>query len=513
VSRRLSRLAAAAALCVVVSCVKRPAPLSYVPPPPASHRLQPPLSPPRPAPVPRAEPISGEKYRDYGINDFVDASVDPLSTFAVDVDTASYTVTRRMLEQGYLPPPEAVRVEEFVNYLPYRYVAPERDPFSVDFDAAPSPYDEGVTLLRVGIQGRPVDDRSRRPAHLTFLVDVSGSMRAPDKLDLVKTSLEMLALEMRDGDTIAIATYAGAEKVVLEPTGVEHRDHILRSLHRLTSGGSTAMGSGIELAYRLAEASRVDGHINRVIVCSDGDANVGRTDPEAILSTIRGHAQRGITLTSLGFGNGNYNDVMMERLADEGDGNYFYVDSKREAYRVLVQRLTSTLEVIARDVKLQLAFDPTVVADYRLVGYENRDIADEDFRDDAVDAGEIGAGHQVTALYELHLRPGVSGRIATMRVRNEAPGRESPAVERTFPVDTDAVQPTFAEASLDTQVATAAAWFADKLRGTPYLDEISYAQLARLARDAARPEMAEDAELVSLIERAGQLAGEGFASR
>ncbi|HHO51710.1 MAG TPA: DUF3520 domain-containing protein [Deltaproteobacteria bacterium] len=453
--------------------------------------------------------ITGESYRDYGINAFVETRSDPLSTFAVDVDTASYTVTRRMLTDGYLPPPAAVRVEEFVNYFPYQYAPPAGgDPFGVDFDAAPSPWDEGTTLLRIGVQGKKVSFEERKPVHLTFLIDVSGSMRSADKLDLIKHSLTMLTEELDDGDTVAIATYAGAEKVVLEPTSIGRRDVILRALKGLSSGGSTAMGSGMDLAYRLAEASYAPGSVNRVVVCSDGDANVGATSPEVISERVRGYADRGITMTTLGFGNGNYSDVMMERLANDGDGNYFYIDSEREARRVLVDQLTSTLEVIARDVKLQIAFEPRTVERYRLGGYENRDVADDDFRNDRVDAGEIGAGHQVTALYELRLVPGASGKLAEVRVRNKAPGPDSPAVERTFPVSTSAIRGAFAEATSATRIAASAAYFADKLRAAPGMEEISFSQLAQLARSARRIEYPQDEELVSLIERAGVLAGE-----
>ncbi len=468
------------------------------------------------APVqPLQEPVvAQDAVTDYGINDFVSAEDDHLSTFAVDVDTASYTMTRRNLTTGYLPPEAAVRVEEFVNYFPYEYDRPSgSDPFGVDFEAAPSPWDERNTLVRIGVQGKRVAFDQRKPVHLTFLVDTSGSMRSSDKLQLLKKSLAMLTRELDDGDTVAIATYAGSTRVVLRPTPVSERHAILTSLGGLRSGGSTAMASGIELAYQLAEATYAPGAVNRVIVASDGDANVGHTHHADISASIRDYADRGITLTTLGFGAGNYQDTMMEHLANDGDGNYFYIDSEREARRVLVDKLTSTLEVIARDVKIQVDFDRELVEAYRLIGYENRDIADRDFRVDAVDAGEIGAGHQVTALYEVQLRPDAWGDIAIVRIRNKAPGPDSPAVERSFALGSDALRPSFTETSRQFRVAAAAGYFAEILRGSPHVAEISLSQIAEIAQGAKRVEYGEDAELVKLIKAAATLRGERVVSR
>lgn len=451
--------------------------------------------------------------RDYGVNGFDKTSEDHLSTFAVDVDTASYTMARKSLVAGYLPPASAVRVEEFVNYFPYEYERPaEGRPFTVDFEASPSPWDEQLTLLRVGVQGKPVSYAERKPVHLTFLVDTSGSMRSRDKLDLVKQALDMLTRELEDGDTVAIATYAGSTKPVLQPTSVSERAKILRSLNGLTSGGSTAMGSGIELAYAMADAAYTPGSVNRVIVCSDGDANVGNVDPDSLARSVKGYAEKGITLTTLGFGNGNYKDVMMERLANQGDGNYFYIDTEREARRVLVDKLSGTLEVIAKDVKIQVDFDPDVVEAYRLVGYENRDVADKDFRNDKVDAGEIGAGHQVTALYELVLRDGADGQIATVNVRHKAPGPDAPAAEGSWTLDTSAMRPMFTETSRAFRIAAASGYFAEVLRNSPHIREISLSQVAEIAEDAARPEYDEDRELVELIRTAARLRGENAVS-
>ena len=333
-------------------------------------------------------------------------------------------------------------------------------------------------------------------------------MRAQDKIGLLKKTLVMLTEELEDGDTIAIATYAGRTDVVLPPTPVSRKDDIIRSLHALTAGGSTAMGAGIDLAYGLADRSLVPGAVNRVIVCSDGDANVGQTSHEALSAKIRGYAEKGITLTTVGFGAGNYNDTMMERLANDGDGNYFYIDSEREARRVFVDDLTGTMEVIAKDVKIQVEWDAEDVLAYRLIGYENRDVADRDFRNDAVDAGEIGSGHQVTALYEVSLVDHPRGSIATVRVRNKAPGPDAPAVERSFNLSAESIHGSFAASSRQFRVATAAAGFAEVLRSSPFMREVGLSEVADIARGAQRAEYPEDAELVRLIERAASLRGE-----
>jgi Ca-activated chloride channel family protein len=469
-------------------------------------RMPPPPPPPRPPVVAQ----NTEHYTNYGVNGFTDASQDNLSTFAVDVDTASYTMVRRKLREGYLPPSASVRVEEFVNYFPYEYARPERGaPFSVDFEAAPSPYNSLNTLVRVGVQGKKVTFDERKSVHLTFLVDVSGSMQSSDKMGLVRKTLKMLTEELEDGDTVAIATYAGRTSVVLPPTPISQAPTILRALDSLRAGGSTAMGAGIDLAYAQADAAFVDGAVNRVIVCSDGDANVGQTSHEVLSQKIRGFAEKGITLTTVGFGNGNYKDTMMERLANDGDGNYYYIDSEREARRVFVDKLTGTLEVIAKDVKIQVEWDEDDVLAYRLVGYENRDVADRDFRNDAVDAGEIGAGHQVTAIYEVALKDNPSGSIATVHVRNKAPGPDAPAVERSFELSAEDIRGTFAATSRQFRIATAATGFAELLRHSPHMQEVSFRDVEAIARGAMRSEYAEDRELVELIDRAADLHGEG----
>ena len=465
--------------------------LPVAPPPPVDHAIW--------------RPVDEEALR---INGFVDTAVDPLSTFSVDVDTGSYTLTRRTLRSGALPPRDAVRVEEFVNYLPYEYARPRSDqPFTVDIEVAPSPFDDETWYARVGVQGRRVAFDERKPVHLTFLVDTSGSMQSSDKIGLLKDALVLLTEELEDGDTVAIAAYAGSAGLVLPVTPISQRETILTAIRRLEAGGSTAMGAGIELAYAAAQAAYQPGHVNRVILASDGDANVGPTSHEALSQLISGHAKRGISLTTLGFGTGNYQDHLMEQIADDGDGNYFYIDSHREAQRVLVERMTSTLEIIARDVKLQVEWFPSSVLEYRLIGYENRDIADADFRNDKVDAGEVGAGHQVTALYEIRW-DGPPGDLGVVRVRHKAPGPDAPSVESRFAVTLEDLVFSWEHTSDQFRMAAAAASFAEVLRDSPHTRHIDMADVEALAATAVRAEYEEDAEMLDLIRTARRLRRE-----
>lgn len=364
-------------------------------------------------------------------------ATDPLSTFAADVDTGSYTLARRALREGSLPEPSTVRVEEFINYWRYDYGQPAGGaPVTAESELLPHPDHPGRHLLRVGVQARTVDAADRKPVRLTFLVDVSGSMRGPDRLGLVQQALHHAVDRLGPEDTVAIVTYAGRTEVLASPTPMSRRATLHRAIERLSSGGGTAMGAGVELAYAQAEASYVHGAENRVIVLSDGDANIGAADPESILGTIRRHAEGGITLTTMGFGRGNYKDAMMERLADAGDGAYVYVDGLDEAQRVLGTELGATLETVARDLKIQVELDPAAVRGWRQIGYVNRQIADRDFRNDAVDAGEVGSSHQVTALYELELAPDWQHRdaVGTVRLRAKPPGPDRPAEEWTAPL-------------------------------------------------------------------------------
>jgi len=457
-----------------------------------------------PSPPPAADT---ESYRDYGINGWVDAQKDPLSTFAADVDTASYTIARRKLTGGALPPTSAVRVEEFVNYFRYAYPAPATGkPFAVHVDAAPSPFGSGRQIVRVGVATRAKSVAERKNANLVFLVDTSGSMQSPDKLELAQRSLRVLVENLKDGDTVSLVTYAGSTSVVLEPTGLDQKGKILAAIEDLTAGGSTAMASGLELAYQQADRMTTRGRgdaITRVIVLSDGDANVGNTSHEDMLKTIASKVREGITLSTIGFGMGNYKDTTMEQLADRGNGNNFYVDSLSQAKRIFQEQLGATLEVVAQDVKLQVEFDPSVVARYRLVGYENRDIADRDFRKDAVDAGEIGAGHQVTAIYEIETRAdrGASqAPMVTVRVRHKQP-KGTKATETAYRFATADLAGRFDAASADFRFAFAVAAFADALRGSEDAEHWPLKEIRAIASASAGQD-ADRVELVALIDRA-----------
>ncbi len=455
------------------------------------------------------EPFGAEEFSDHGVNPAQDPRLDPLSTFAVDVDTGSYGIAKRKLNEGELPPFATVRAEEFINAFDYAYAAPEAgepSPFRIHLEAAPSPHDAGHHLVRIGIQGRRVPAGQRPPLHLVALVDSSGSMNGPDRMDLVKESLRLLVEQLRPGDTLALATYAGRTREVLPPTGPARKAALLAAIDQLDARGSTAMASGIELAYRLAARTRRRGHVSRVLVLSDGDANVGERSPDAILARIADERAQGVALSTVGFGTGNYRDAMMERLADAGDGNYSYVGSSSDAQRVFVGQAAGMLQTIARDVKVQVEFDPEQVVRYRLVGYENRDVADEDFRDDAVDGGEIGAGHSVTAIYDVVFRRLELAPIV-VRVRSKA-------------IDTDAVAETeaalgawqiaarYADASESFRLAATVAGFAESLRGSAHGARLHLADLEREASSLAGDDP-DRGELARLITRARALRGGG----
>lgn len=341
-------------------------------------------------------------FEDERENRFVDTRDDNLSTFAIDVDTGSYTVHRSYLnEYGAMPDSSSIRVEEFVNFFDYGYAPPEEASFAIYHEAAPAPYSESDNyhLLRVGIQGYEVPDDERPPVLLIFVIDVSGSMEGYERLGLVKDSLKLLVNALNDDDRVGIVVYGSNSRVVLSPTAASDNREITDAIDNLRTEGATNADAGIEEAYRMADKFRLSDEQARLIVLSDGVANVGRTTADAVLE----NAKRGISLSTFGFGMGNYNDTFMEQLSNDGDGTYAYIDTLREAERVFVNDMTGTLLTIAKDAKIQVEFNPEVVERYRLLGYENRDVADEDFRNDTVDAGEIGAGHSVTALYEVRL--------------------------------------------------------------------------------------------------------------
>ena len=463
-------------------------------------------SPQKPAPIAVAppEPKGTEDYRDYGINPVVDPAKDRFSTFAIDVDTASYSISRRKIMEGSLPPFSAVRAEEFLNYFDYAYAAPTKGPFAVHFAAAPSPFTKGHHLVRIGVKGKSIAAHERKPVHLVYLVDTSGSMQAQDKMGLVKQSLKILTNSLLKGDTVALCTYAGSVREVLAPTGIEDKAKILAAIEDLSAGGSTAMASGIDLAYKLAERTQVKGHVNRVIVLSDGDANVGRTSHTDILAMIEGYKKKGITLSTVGFGTGNYKDTMMEQLADKGDGNYAYIDSDVQAKRVFQDQLSGMLEVIARDVKIQVEFDPKVVQQYRLIGYENRDVADKDFRNDKVDAGEIGNGHSVTAVYDVILKNTTASPLILRLRHKPALGGET-ATESAFPMESSAIAGSFDGAPKDFRFATAVAAFAEVLRQSPHARDWALKDIAKIA-DQAVESRADQQEFVSLVHRAERIS-------
>jgi Ca-activated chloride channel family protein len=446
---------------------------------------------PAPTQIAGERPSTGEDYQDYGKNPWVDASKDHLSTFAADVDTASYAIARRKLQGGELPPAASVRVEEWVNYFKYGFPAAsaETTPFAVVMDATASPFEPKEKTAG-----------ERKPSSLVFLVDVSGSMDQPDKIDLAKKSLHVLTQNLTDRDSVAIVTYAGDSRVVLPMTSVDHRGAIDQAIDSLHVGGSTAMASGIDLAYEQAIKTVRPGAISRVIVCTDGDANVGAHSHEEMLKLIETRAKAGVTLSTIGFGMGNYKDALMEQLADKGNGNNYYIDSFEMAKRVFAEQLTSTLEVAAKDVKLQVDFDPARVSRYRLIGYENRDLKDSDFRKDEVGAGQVGWGHQVTALYEVELADPALAPLATVRIRHKQPDGDS-AVETAFAMPA-APTADFAKASPDLQFAFAVAAFADVMRGgaTWPLEDIR-----KIANDNASNN--DRKELVSLIDKAMGLRG------
>lgn len=369
-----------------------------------------------PEPQPGLPPALRERYPEVDGNPLRIAAEDPVSTFSVDVDTASYSNVRRFLNQGALPPRDAVRIEELINYFSYDYPAPAAgEAFRVVAEAGPAPWHPERRLLHIGIQGARLEADALPAANLVFLVDVSGSMHSPDKLDLLKASLKLLTRQLDGEDRISLAVYAGAAGAVLEPTPGDRSGVIDAAIDRLSAGGSTNGGAGIALAYAMARQAFIKDGINRVILATDGDFNVGSTDPRALEDLIVRQRDSGIALSVLGFGSGNYNDALMQRLAQSGNGNAAYVDTLNEGRKVLVDELASTLQIIARDVKIQVEFNPAVVDEYRLLGYETRLLERADFNDDAVDAGDIGLGHSVTALYELTLHGSSAGRVDPLR--------------------------------------------------------------------------------------------------
>jgi Ca-activated chloride channel family protein len=453
--------------------------------------------------------LPGETYGKLVENDWVEASSEPVSTFGVDVDTGSYTLMRRDITARRLPNPDGVRVEEYLNYFGYDYAQPQDDkPFAVRLDGAPSKFGEGLHLLRVGLQGRAIDAAQRKPANLIFLVDVSGSMGAADKLPLVQYTLRSLVEKLAPKDTLGIVTYAGYEKVLLAPTPVTDKAKVIAAIDGLTSGGSTNGEGGIKKAYALLEQVKLQQQadsINRVILCTDGDFNVGVTGP-ALVSLIETEREKGITLSTFGYGQGNYNDREMEALADKGNGNYAYIDAREEVDRIVQKRLVATLQVIAKDTKIQIALDPTFVQRYRLVGYENRVLANEDFANDKKDSGELGAGHSVTAFYEVELTPAAKagqlapGSLASVKLRWKEPDGDV-STEASFALATSDLAPTFEAAPNDFRFAAAAAEYAEILRRSKHSQGARFVDVIDILTSTAQGRV-DRQELVNLARTA-----------
>jgi Ca-activated chloride channel family protein len=437
---------------------------------------------------------------------FHNTAQQPRSTFSVDVDTAAYANVRRFLTYGQRPPADAVRVEELINYFDYDYVKPSGEhPIAVTSELATSPYDDRYHVLRVALSASDPSRRASPPKNLVFLIDVSGSMQHPRKLPLVKESLGLLLGTLSERDRVSMVVYAGGTGVVLSPTPGNQRVRISAAIADLEAGGSTNGASGIELAYQLARQHLEPNAINRVILATDGDFNVGVTSHQNLLALIEQRRNEGVSLTVLGFGMGNLKDDTMELLADHGNGNYAYIDTLAEAQKVLVDEVGSTLSTVAQDTKLQLTWDAASVARYRLIGYENRRLRDEDFADDTKDAGDLGDGHRVTALYEVELTVAANDErpLVTIDVRYKRPGDGSSKLfsrqVRAEPVD-------FEDASADLRFAAAVAGFGMLLRGSPYCGELDFDDTLRIAAGAVgRDPFGYRRELVDLVAHAKTL--------
>jgi Ca-activated chloride channel homolog len=453
---------------VVTACGSSAAPSGGAYRPPEQHHQ--PTQPP-PHAYPEATPYDGVTYDDPGVNPYVDAARDRESTFALDVDTASYGIATRYIADGNLPDPASVRVEEFVNSFDQGYPSPEDDAFAIVADGGPTPFLEpDAKLLRIGIKARDVSRRQRPDASLTFVIDVSGSMAREDRLELVKSALRLLIDHLRRSDSVTIVVFGSEARVVLETTPADERDRILHAIDRLQPEGSTNVEAGLRIGYELARQNIIEGGINRVVLASDGVANVGLTDGGAILSTIRDDAESGIQLVSVGVGMGNYNDALLEKLADDGDGFYSYVNDLDAARKLFVEDLVGTLDAVALDAKVQVEFNPAAVRAYRLIGFENRAIKDRDFRDD-VPAGQIGAGHEVTALYALRLENQADGsdRLGTVSLRWTDPDtRRQDEIARD--VNAFELSRSFSDTEAHFKFDAIVAASAEVFRGSPWIE-------------------------------------------
>jgi Ca-activated chloride channel family protein len=477
----------------------------------------------------RGEDFEGntEAYSHIDENPFLEAARAPLSTFSIDVDTASYSNTRRFLKDGQLPPKDAVRIEELVNYFSYDYPQPVGDaPFSVTAEISEAPWNTSHRLVHIGLQGKRIATDNLPPANLVFLLDVSGSMDEPLKLPLVKSAMRMLTEQLTSRDRVAMVVYAGSSGLVLPSTSGERKGEILAAIDRLEAGGSTNGGEGIQLAYKIAQDNFIRGGVNRVILATDGDFNVGVTSEGDLVRLIEQKRQSGVFLSVLGFGTGNVKDSTMEKLADKGNGNYAYIDSNAEARKVLGEQIGGTLFTIAKDVKIQVEFNPKQVAAYRLIGYENRLLRDQDFNDDTKDAGEIGAGHTVTALYEVvpygqkFENPGVdalkyqqpvkpsemanSNELMTVKLRYKEPAQDQSKLLSVSLADSKG---RLDGASDNFKFASAVAAFGMLLRDSKYKAEASYNKVIELARASVGSDpQGYRSEFIQLVETARTLS-------
>jgi Ca-activated chloride channel family protein len=486
------------------------------------------MAAPAPADAMMAKPTepSGDEFSKFTESPLKLVKTDPVSTFSIDVDTASYAYVRRSLTEGWVPEPDAVRIEELINYFNYNYPAPTdaTTPFKPTVSVYPTPWNGKTQIVQIGIKGYVPEVTEDKASNLVFLIDTSGSMDEPDKLPLLKRAFALLVDQLGANDTISIVAYAGSAGVVLEPTKATDKAKIIGALENLSAGGSTAGAEGIELAYRLAEQNKVSNGVNRVILATDGDFNVGIDDPEDLKTYIKSKRDGGVFLSVLGFGQGNLGDDTMQALAQNGNGNASYIDSFKEAQKVLVEDAGGTLETIAKDVKIQVEFNPAVVSEYRLIGYETRALNREDFNNDKVDAGEIGAGTTVTALYEITpvgsgaelndpLRYSTdataetagNGEIGFLKMRYKLPDEEtSKLIEQA--IGKDQAVSSLSEASEDSRFAAAVAAFGQKLKGSNY-GEMSWADIRSLAQGArGTDENGYRAEFMQLIDMARSLA-------
>ena len=461
-----------------------------------------------------AEAKEKARFKAFGVNPFYSAAARPFSTFAIDVDTAAYTLARNYMLKGFLPPAESVRTEEFVNFFDYGYAPPKHGTFSIHTDCAPSRFGRGLHMLKVGVKGRRLGREEQRPAVLTFLVDTSGSMNKPDRLGLVKKSLRMLVNKLGPRDMIAIVQYEADSRVVLEHTVLKDKTKILEAIDAMQCGGATNLEKGMNRAYRTAADAFVPGSENRVLLLSDGVANLGTSAAQDILRSVEKYRRQGIFCSVFGFGIGTYDDEMLESLANKGNGSYTFIDSEAEARRVFVDDLSATLNTIAADVKIQIQFNSKYVKRYRQLGYENRQLKKKDFRNDAVDAGEVGSGQSVTALYELDLkgiqtaamrRSGEWVAMVRVRYRRTDTGKVE-EIER--PVSAPDICSSFDKADVHFKLASSVAEFAEILRGSPFTEGSSYEDIARVLRPVALELNLDNRvqELARMVQGAGSMS-------